>query len=97
MITVLINLFLDFTFQRGFQTVSMACRLLTSCMLCVAIDRFYLCLTTSFEWLDLLYYFSAVKLLITIFKYIPQVYLNFTRKSTKGKIAIFHSKAYISN
>ena len=50
----------------------------------LGIDRFYLCLTTSFEWLDLLNYLSVVKLLITLLKYIPQAYMNFRRKSTYG-------------
>ena len=53
-------------------------------MILLGFDRLYLCLTSPFEWLDLLYYLSAVKLLITLLKYIPQVYLNFQRKSTQG-------------
>ncbi len=35
-------------------------------------------------WLDYLYLLSYVKILISIFKYIPQVVLNYQRKSTVG-------------
>lgn len=35
-------------------------------------------------WLDFLYILSYVKLVLTVLKYIPQVYLNYLRKSTSG-------------
>ncbi|QIW97225.1 hypothetical protein AMS68_002743 [Peltaster fructicola] len=35
-------------------------------------------------WLDLVYTFQYIKLLLTVFKYIPQVISNFRRKSTAG-------------
>jgi len=35
-------------------------------------------------WLDFLYYLSYLKLLLTILKYVPQAYLNYSRKSTVG-------------
>ncbi|GAU89611.1 hypothetical protein RvY_02143 [Ramazzottius varieornatus] len=35
-------------------------------------------------WLDYLYYFSYVKLTITLIKYLPQVWMNYKRKSTVG-------------
>lgn len=35
-------------------------------------------------WLNFLYYLSYLKLLLTVLKYIPQVYLNYSRKSTVG-------------
>jgi LCT (Lysosomal Cystine Transporter) family transporter len=34
--------------------------------------------------LDLMYYFSYVKLAITIIKYCPQAWMNYRRKSTEG-------------
>eukprot|EP00979_Chaetoceros_neogracilis_P009968 scaffold2340_cov292-Chaetoceros_neogracile.AAC.2 len=37
-----------------------------------------------FQWLDFLYVLSFIKLNITIVKYIPQVILNYQRKSTIG-------------
>lgn len=36
------------------------------------------------NWLDFLYLLSYIKLGLTIVKYIPQVYLNYLRKSTTG-------------
>jgi cystinosin len=36
------------------------------------------------NWLDFLYMLSYIKLVMTIVKYIPQVYLNYVRKSTVG-------------
>eukprot|EP00656_Telonema_subtile_P038746 TRINITY_DN4393_c0_g1_i1.p1 TRINITY_DN4393_c0_g1~~TRINITY_DN4393_c0_g1_i1.p1 ORF type:complete len:235 (-),score=50.67 TRINITY_DN4393_c0_g1_i1:113-817(-) len=36
------------------------------------------------SWLQFLYYLSYIKLAVTVIKYIPQVYLNFARKSTHG-------------
>lgn len=35
-------------------------------------------------WLDFLYMLSYVKLVLTVVKYIPQVYMNYLRKSTTG-------------
>lgn len=36
------------------------------------------------DWIDLLYLFSAVKIIITCIQNVPQVYLNMVRKSTVG-------------
>ncbi|CAJ0647023.1 11085_t:CDS:2 [Entrophospora sp. SA101] len=36
------------------------------------------------EWIDVLYYLSYLKLLFTCIKYSPQVYFNYSRKSTHG-------------
>jgi len=35
-------------------------------------------------WLDIIYYFSYVKIGATLLKYIPQAYFNYERKSTVG-------------
>ncbi|CEJ02059.1 Putative Cystinosin [Rhizopus microsporus] len=35
-------------------------------------------------WIDLMYYLSYVKLLVSLIKYIPQAWVNFKRKSTLG-------------
>lgn len=35
-------------------------------------------------WLDFLYLLSYIKLTLTVVKYIPQVYMNYLRKSTTG-------------
>ncbi|OQD79352.1 hypothetical protein PENANT_c053G08066 [Penicillium antarcticum] len=39
---------------------------------------------SSWAWIDVIYSFSYVKLLITIVKYMPQMWLNYQRKSTVG-------------
>jgi cystinosin len=41
-------------------------------------------LTPKFNWLDYLYFLSYIKIGISIVKYIPQVILNYQRKSTAG-------------
>lgn len=41
-------------------------------------------LNVRLGWLDLIYSFSKIKLLITATKYIPQVFLNYLRRSTSG-------------
>ncbi|CAO3674302.1 unnamed protein product [Rhizopus microsporus] len=38
----------------------------------------------KFMWIDLMYYLSYVKLLVSLIKYIPQAWVNFKRKSTLG-------------
>lgn len=43
-----------------------------------------LCLANKFSWLNFIYFMSYLKLITTILKYIPQVYLNYALKSTVG-------------
>lgn len=38
----------------------------------------------SLAWLDLLYYFSYLKLVISFLKFVPQAWMNYKRKSTIG-------------
>lgn len=40
--------------------------------------------TANFDWIDLLYLLSYIKLIISFLKYLPQAYLNWKRKSTVG-------------
>lgn len=40
--------------------------------------------TANFEWLDLLYLLSYIKLVISLLKLLPQAWLNYQRKSTVG-------------
>jgi cystinosin len=40
--------------------------------------------TAKFNWLDFLYFLSYIKVGITLVKYMPQVWLNFQRKTTVG-------------
>jgi cystinosin len=41
-------------------------------------------ISTAFNWLDYLYLLSYIKISISLIKYIPQVILNYKRKSTNG-------------
>lgn len=40
--------------------------------------------TAVIQWLDVLTYFSYIKLLITLIKYVPQAVMNYRRQSTMG-------------
>jgi uncharacterized protein with PQ loop repeat len=42
----------------------------------------------GFFWIDFLYTMATVKLILTIMTYIPQILLNYKRKSTDGKLFI---------
>ncbi|GAA5794939.1 hypothetical protein HPULCUR_000288 [Helicostylum pulchrum] len=35
-------------------------------------------------WLDFMYYLSSIKLIVSFIKYLPQVWVNYKRKSTQG-------------
>ena len=50
----------------------------------VITDRIYFAAMATISWLDLIYFLSSIKLLITLLKYVPQAYWNFKRKSTFG-------------
>jgi cystinosin len=43
-----------------------------------------LCIVNKFFWLDFVYIMSYLKLITTVLKYIPQVYMNYALKSTIG-------------
>jgi cystinosin len=51
-----------------------------------ALSAGYLLCIFSFNWLwiDFLYFMASVKLVLTVLTYLPQLLLNFTRKSTDG-------------
>ncbi|XP_028405420.1 cystinosin-like isoform X2 [Dendronephthya gigantea] len=72
-------------YDRGNQVVSLLCKILisVSCLF-VFIALMVTIFTDKITWLDYLYYFSYVKIGVTLIKYIPQAYMNFRRKSTVG-------------
>ena len=92
-------LFQCFIFERGNQKVSKGClAILLGIAIFVGVVL-VLAAVSVITWLDMLYYFSYVKLGITIIKwvpdilfvhhnpyirYVPQAYMNFRRKSTVG-------------
>lgn len=76
-------------YDRGGQRVSEVCKLLTALAL-VGGTSYGVFIFIANKWcscysiLAWLYLCSYVKLAITLFKYIPQIHLNFKRKSTVG-------------
>jgi len=79
-----ITIFQCFIFERGNQKVSKGClAILLGISIFIAVTLI-LAVVSVITWLDMLYYFSYVKLGITIIKYVPQAYMNFRRKSTVG-------------
>lgn len=71
-------------YERGGQRVSKMTVAIMGLALVFLLISLSLSLADVISWLDYLYYFSYVKLAITLIKYIPQAYFNYRRKSTKG-------------
>uniref|UniRef100_UPI00398F495F cystinosin-like n=1 Tax=Pristiophorus japonicus TaxID=55135 RepID=UPI00398F495F len=71
-------------YERGEQKVSrIATGLLVAAWL-FALVTLFVTVADKITWLQYLYYFSYIKLAITLIKYIPQAYMNYRRKSTLG-------------
>ncbi|XP_067824147.1 cystinosin-like [Heptranchias perlo] len=71
-------------YERGAQKVSQfATGLLVGSWL-FALIVLIMALADQITWLQLLYYFSYIKLGIVLVKYVPQAYMNYRRKSTVG-------------
>ncbi|XP_040896045.1 cystinosin isoform X2 [Toxotes jaculatrix] len=71
-------------YERGGQKVSrMACGLLLVAWT-FALVSLFVAVAKQITWLDYLYYFSYIKLAITLIKYVPQAYMNYRRQSTEG-------------
>ncbi|XP_020389475.2 cystinosin [Rhincodon typus] len=71
-------------YERGSQKVSKIATLLVVGSWLCALVTFIMALVHRITWLQLVYYFSYIKLGIVLVKYIPQVYMNYQRKSTVG-------------
>ena len=68
------------------QPISKTCKLIVAGTLLVSMI-YIICIflkLPGFLWIDFLYMMATVKLILTIMTYIPQLYLNYQRKSTKG-------------
>ncbi|XP_068219830.1 cystinosin-like [Palaemon carinicauda] len=67
------------------QRVSMTCRVISGLLVLSEIIVLIIAASSELlEWLDLLLWFSYVKISITCIKYIPQLYMNYKVKSTEG-------------
>uniref|UniRef100_A0A3P9LWF4 Cystinosin, lysosomal cystine transporter n=1 Tax=Oryzias latipes TaxID=8090 RepID=A0A3P9LWF4_ORYLA len=71
-------------YERGDQKVSWMAKLLLLIGWTFAFISLFLAVAKQITWLDYLYYFSYIKLAVTLVKYVPQAYMNYRRKSTEG-------------
>ncbi|CAF3297016.1 unnamed protein product [Rotaria socialis] len=71
-------------YERGSQRVSHTARVLGGIGLVFLFISSIVSATHHLSTLSLLYFFSYVKLAITIIKYCPQAWMNYKRKSTDG-------------
>uniref|UniRef100_A0A5S6QZF7 Cystinosin homolog n=1 Tax=Trichuris muris TaxID=70415 RepID=A0A5S6QZF7_TRIMR len=73
-----------FIYERGSQRISRICIVLLAVLWSVAIVGLIVAAVGSISWFIYVTLISYAKLVISIVKYIPQVILNYRRKSTEG-------------
>ncbi|XP_078279929.1 cystinosin [Rhinoraja longicauda] len=73
-----------FLYERAEQKVSKVATVLLVVTWLFGLVTLIVTIANKITWLQYLYYFSYIKLAITLIKYIPQAYMNFQRKSTMG-------------
>ncbi|XP_072294644.1 cystinosin [Eucyclogobius newberryi] len=71
-------------YQRGGQTISWPARGLLLLGWTFALVSLVLAIARVISWLQYIYYFSYIKLAVTLVKYVPQAYMNYRRRSTVG-------------
>uniref|UniRef100_A0A182VZD2 Cystinosin homolog n=1 Tax=Anopheles minimus TaxID=112268 RepID=A0A182VZD2_9DIPT len=71
-------------YQSGGNVISTAVKLLISGYIMMVSVFCTLTIEQQMHWLDFLYILSYVKLSTNLVKYIPQVFMNYQRKSTEG-------------
>ncbi|GLD67692.1 cystinosin isoform X1 [Lates japonicus] len=71
-------------YERGGQKVSWTAFFLLLIGWTFAFASLFLAVAKQITWLDYLYYFSYIKLGVTLVKYVPQAYMNYRRQSTEG-------------
>ncbi|XP_072924945.1 cystinosin-like isoform X2 [Hemitrygon akajei] len=80
----LITIFQCCIYERASQRVSKIASGFLVVAWLPAVISLILAVSGQITWLQLVYYFSYIKLGIVVIKYIPQVYMNYQRKSTVG-------------
>ncbi|KAL7867247.1 hypothetical protein AOLI_G00150610 [Acnodon oligacanthus] len=80
----LIYVFQCTIYERGGQKVSRVAMILLGIAWTFAFVTLFVVVAQKITWLDYLYYFSYIKLGVTLVKYIPQAYMNYQRQSTEG-------------
>ena len=71
-------------YERGEQTIALWALSFMSVAVAVSAILLILAVLHQYSWLRFVYFFSYLKLVITIIKYVPQAWLNYQRKSTVG-------------
>ncbi|XP_068449316.1 cystinosin [Clinocottus analis] len=71
-------------YERGGQKVSCTAKVLLLIGWTFALVSLFLAVAKQITWLDYLYYFSYIKLGVTLVKYVPQAYMNYMKQSTEG-------------
>uniref|UniRef100_A0A1A8S4L4 Cystinosis, nephropathic n=1 Tax=Nothobranchius rachovii TaxID=451742 RepID=A0A1A8S4L4_9TELE len=71
-------------YEKGGQRVSWTARFLLLIGWTFAVVSLFLAVAKQITWLDFLYFFSYIKLAVTLVKYVPQAYMNYRRQSTEG-------------
>ncbi|XP_051531338.1 cystinosin-like [Myxocyprinus asiaticus] len=71
-------------YERGGQKVSKVAIGLLVIGWTFAFVSLFVAVARKISWLEYLYYFSYIKLGVTLVKYIPQAYMNYRRQSTEG-------------
>ncbi|MEQ2222793.1 hypothetical protein ILYODFUR_030109 [Ilyodon furcidens] len=71
-------------YEKGGQKVSWTARFLLLIGWTFALISLFVAVAQKITWLEYLYYFSYIKLAVTLIKYVPQVYMNYKRQSTEG-------------
>ncbi|KAM3876239.1 cystinosin [Diretmus argenteus] len=71
-------------YERGDQKVSRVTMGLLVIAWLFALVSLFVAVANKITWLDYLYYFSYIKLAVTLIKYIPQACMNYKRQSTDG-------------
>jgi cystinosin len=71
-------------FERGKQRVSYIALIIGVCLIIFLSISSIVAVADRLSTLTLIYFFSYVKLTITIIKYCPQAFMNYRRKSTEG-------------
>ncbi|KAL5017208.1 hypothetical protein ScPMuIL_006797 [Solemya velum] len=71
-------------YERGGQKMSKISSVLVAAAWLFAFIALFVAVGKKITWLTYLYYFSYIKLGVTLIKYVPQAYMNYKRKSTEG-------------
>ncbi|XP_020487539.1 cystinosin [Labrus bergylta] len=71
-------------YERGSQKVSWTALLLLLIGWTFALVSLFLAVAQKITWLEYLYFFSYIKLGVTLTKYVPQAFMNYRRQSTEG-------------